>query len=62
MSRPPLEVAAVVRQYGDASLARYGGTVSPEQRRARRAIAACRTAALGGHQMQCDHCDHTEMA
>jgi hypothetical protein len=62
MSRPPLEVADVVRQYGDAYLARYGGTISPEQRRALRAIAACRTAALGGHQMQCDHCDHTELA
>jgi hypothetical protein len=29
MSRPTLEVADVVRQYGAASLARYGSTVSP---------------------------------
>ena len=45
-----------------AYLARYGAIMSPEQRRALRAIAACRTAALGGHQMQCDHCGHTEIA
>ena len=62
MSRPVLEVADVVRQYGEAYLARYSATVSPEQRRVLRAIAACRTAALGGHLTQCDHCDHAENA
>jgi hypothetical protein len=25
------------------------------------AIAACRTAALGGHVEQCDHCGHTRV-
>ena len=54
MPRPPLEVADVVRQYGAASLARYGATVSPEQHRALRAIAVCRTAALGGHATPCE--------
>ena len=62
MSRPVLEVADVVRQYGEAYLARYSATVSPAQRRVLRAIAACRTAALGGHLTQCDHCDHAENA
>src|SRR5215475_1295457 len=62
MSRPVLEVADVVRQYGEAYLARYSATVSPEQRRVLRAIAACRTAALGGHLTQCDHGDHAENA
>ena len=62
MSRPVLEVADVVRQYGEAYLARYSATVSPEQRRVLRAIAACRTAALGGHLTPCDHCDHAENA
>ena len=47
MTRPALEVADVVRQYGAAYLARYGATLSPEQHRALRAIAVCRTAALG---------------
>ena len=61
--RPPrLEVAEVVRQHGDAFLARYGSTLSGEQHRALRAIAVCRTAALGGHITQCDHCGHEAQA
>jgi hypothetical protein len=62
MTRPTLEVADVIRQYGAAYLARYGATLSPEQHRALRAIAVCRTAALGGHITQCDHCGHEEQA
>jgi putative transposase/transposase-like zinc-binding protein len=61
MTRPALEVADVVRQYGAAYLARYGATLSPEQHRALRAIAVCRTAALGGHATQCDACGHLEI-
>jgi Putative transposase/Transposase zinc-binding domain len=61
MNRPALAVADVVRQYGAAYLARYGSTVSPEQHRALRAIAVCRTAALGGHATQCDQCGHLEI-
>ena len=61
--RPPrLEVAEVVRQHGAAFLARYGSTLSGEQHRALRAIAVCRTAALGGHITQCDHCGHEAQA
>jgi hypothetical protein len=48
----------VVRQHGAAFLTRYGHTLSGTQHRALRAIAVCRTAALGGHITQCDHCDH----
>jgi hypothetical protein len=62
MSRPPLEVADVVRQHGAAFLARYGPTLSGEQHRALRAIALCRTAALGGHITQCDQCGHEVQA
>src|SRR5918912_3293694 len=62
MSRPPLEVADVVRQYGATFLARYGPTLSGAQHRALRAIALCRTAALGGHITQCDHCGHEVQA
>jgi len=61
MTRPTLEVADVVRQYGAAYLARYGSTLSPEQHRALRAIAVCRTAALGGHATQCEQCGHVEI-
>jgi len=62
MSRPPLEGADVVRQHGAAFLARYGPTLSGEQQRALRAIVLCRTAALGGHITQCDHCGHEAQA
>jgi Transposase zinc-binding domain len=62
MSRPPLEVADIVRQHGDAFRARYGAILSGAQQRALRAIALCRTAALGGHITQCDHCGHEEQA
>ena len=58
MSRPELEVADVVRQYGEAFLARYGHSLRGEQRRALRAIELCRTAALGGHKTRCHHCGH----
>jgi Putative transposase/Transposase zinc-binding domain len=62
MSRPGLEVADIVRQHGDALLARYGSTLSGAQHRALRAIAVCRTAALGGHITQCDQCGHEVQA
>jgi hypothetical protein len=60
MTRPVLEVADVVRQYGEAFLARYGATLSGIQQRALRDIALCRTALLGGHTPQCDHCGYQE--
>jgi Putative transposase/Transposase zinc-binding domain len=62
MTRPRLEVGDVFREHGDAFLHRYGETLSPEQRRALRDIAACRTAALGGHVEACDQCGHQRMA
>ena len=51
---PALELADIVRTYGEA----YAQThrLTPVQHRALRAIATCRTAALGGHQETCDHC------
>jgi hypothetical protein len=62
MTQPRLEVAEVIRDYGDAFLDRYGATLSPAQRRALGDIAACRTAALGGHVEECDHCGHQQIA
>jgi hypothetical protein len=62
MTRPRLEVADVFRDQGDAFRDRYGDTLSPEQRRALRDIAACRTAALGGHVEECDQCGHQQIA
>jgi hypothetical protein len=62
MNQTRLEVAEVVRECNDAFLDRYGDTLSPEQRRVLRDIAACRTAALGGHVEDCDHCGHQQIA
>src|SRR6266436_3294255 len=53
-SPPPFEVADIVRAYGDAFRATH--QVSHEQARVLRAIAQCRTAALGGHIEQCVTC------
>src|SRR5262249_56039427 len=49
MSRPPLEVAEIVRQHGDAFLARYGAILSGAQQRALRAIALRPTPAPAAH-------------
>src|SRR3954451_20647510 len=62
MTPPRLEVAEIVRRHGDAFLDRYGDTLRPEQRRALGDIAACRTAALGGHVEECDQCGHRQIA
>jgi hypothetical protein len=62
MTRPRLEVADVFRQHGDAFLERYRCTLSSVQRRALHDIAACRTAALGGHVDICDQCGHRQIA
>jgi hypothetical protein len=61
-SRPQFEIAAVVRQYGEAFLERYGHTLNGVQRRALRAIELCRTAALGGHKTRCHACGHEDLA
>jgi hypothetical protein len=62
VERPALEVADVIRQYGDAFLERDGGTLSAVQRQALRDLANCRTAALGGHVEQCLDCGHERIA
>ena len=53
-ARPALEVADIVRACGPA----YRDThpLSAQQDRVLRAIENCRTATLGGHVTQCDHC------
>jgi Putative transposase/Transposase zinc-binding domain len=52
-ARPALEVADVIRQYGDALVAKYRSSLTAAQRRALSALAVCRTAALGGHVERC---------
>ena len=60
--RPALEVADIVRAHGDEFCRAHAGTVSVGQKRVLRAIARCRTAALGGHLEQCDQCGHQRNA
>jgi len=58
-ARPRLELADIVRAHGDAY--RRTHRLTTTQHRALRAIATCRTAALGGHQETCDHCGATRI-
>jgi hypothetical protein len=58
MMMATLELADIFRLHGPAYLARFGDSLSIQQKRALRDIALCRTAALGGHVDQCDECGH----
>src|ERR1700737_3868671 len=62
MDRPKLEVADVFRRYGEAYRQEHGASLSVAQRRVMTAIEVCRTAVLGGHLEQCDHCGHQRNA
>ena len=58
MSRPPLEVADLIRTAGVAFLERNRHWLSWRHVKVLRAIARCRTAALGGHLDECTRCGH----
>jgi ribosomal protein L37AE/L43A len=62
MTRPLLEVAEVIRSCRDTFLEQYGASLTPEQRRALDDLTACRTAALGGHVLECPECGHQEVS
>ncbi len=49
----------IFRQYGPQYLTHYADRLSASQRQALRAIAVCRTEALGGHVYHCAACDET---
>lgn len=53
-SRPRHELGEILRVHGEAFSAHHA--VSPEQATVLRALAACRTAALGGHLDRCLDC------
>ena len=55
-----LEVADIFRQHGPAY--RESHRLPRNHLRVIRAIEVCRTAALGGHRDQCDHCGHVEIS
>ena len=54
--RGPLEVADIFRSHGPEYREAHGHEMPPRQLRAIRAIEVCRTAELGGHVEECDHC------
>jgi hypothetical protein len=60
--RPPFEVADIVRQHGDRFLDAHHAWVTGQHRRVLRAIAQCRTAALGGHRDRCEQCAHPALS
>jgi hypothetical protein len=62
VERPKLEVADIVRRYGDRYRAEHEASLSSAQRRVMRAIVACRTAALGGHLDVCDSCGQQQIS
>jgi hypothetical protein len=62
MDRPKIEVADIFRRYGEAYRNDHDASLSTAQRRVMSAIELCRTAALGGHIEQCDHCGHERNA
>jgi len=58
MSRPPLEVADLIRAAGAAFLQRNRQWIRGKHVQVLLAIARCRTAALGGHLDECTRCGH----
>ncbi len=59
MERPSLEVADIFRTYGPAWRRVQTGHLNLSQLKVMSAIEQCRTSALGGHVLRCDHC-HTQ--
>ncbi len=58
MQPPPLEVADLVRAAGEDFLVRSRSWLRSQHVKVLSAITRCRTAALGGHRLRCDGCDH----
>ena len=58
MSRPPLEVADLIRIAGAAFIERSRKWIRWKHIKVLLAIARCRTAALGGHLDECTRCGH----
>jgi len=61
-ARPAVEVADVIREYGEAFRAKHGGWLTGTQHKTLRDLVACRTAALGGHVEHCLDCGHDRIA
>jgi hypothetical protein len=62
MTRPPLEVADIVRAQGNRFIRTSCRWIHWSHRKVLLAIARCRTAALGGHRDQCPHCGYRALS
>jgi hypothetical protein len=62
MSRPPLEMADIVRFAGQSFLQRSQRWINWQHQKVLLAITRCRTAALGGHRDRCSDCGHTAVS
>jgi len=58
MSRPPIEVADIIRAAGKSFIDRHRPWLTRFHRKVLSAIERCRTAALGGHRDRCTGCGH----
>ena len=62
MTRPPLEVADIVRAQGNRFIRTSYRWIHWSHRKVLLAIARCRTAALGGHCDQCPRCGYRALS
>jgi hypothetical protein len=62
MSRPPLEVADIIRSAGDSFLEKSRRWITWQHRKVLLAILRCRTAVLGGHRDRCSDCGHVSIS
>jgi predicted Zn-ribbon and HTH transcriptional regulator len=58
VTRPPWEVADVIRRIGSKFFERYRHSLTWAQVKVLKAIVRCRTAALGGHRDRCQRCGY----
>ena len=61
-ARPAFELADVFRRHGEVYIQANARHLGRIERRVIGAVAACRTAALGGHVERCDDCGLTRIA
>jgi hypothetical protein len=59
MSRPPLEMAEIIRCAGQPFVERSRKWINWQHQKVLLAITRCRTAALGGHRDRCTNCGRT---
>jgi transposase-like zinc-binding protein len=58
VTRPPFEVADIIRQYRTRFIEAHRAWLTAQHLRVLHAIAHCRTATLGGHLDRCAACGH----